>query len=88
MGQIIEFPGKKPHRKKRTDVLIEKLSSSNDHIDMGNIHFTCPNCKQQATFEFYNLIFRTMQFFCSGCGHGFKMTNPAFRSTPVKIENK
>ena len=82
MGQLINFPGKtRKRRQKISDVLVEKLQEPHVHVDVGQMRFTCPNCKHTANFDFTNMIFRTMSFFCAKCGNGYRITNPIFKNT-------
>jgi len=61
--------------------LVDRLTDSHNHVDLGRIHFTCAECEQISTFDFTNAIFRTVSFYCSGCGHGYKLTNPMFNTS-------
>lgn len=76
MSNIIKFPGKK--RKKITDVLVDRLTDSTNHTDLGRVPFTCAECESTSTFDFTNAIFREISFYCAHCGHGYKITNPMF----------
>jgi predicted RNA-binding Zn-ribbon protein involved in translation (DUF1610 family) len=80
LAEIINFPGTKTAKTRRTkitDVLVEQLVTDN-HIKVGHVDFTCPNCQKVAKFDFTDLIFKTIKFFCGNCGHGYQMTNPVF----------
>lgn len=84
MGQLIKFPGKaRKRRQKISDVLVEKLQEPHAHMDVGQMKFTCPSCNHTANFDFTNMIFRTMSFFCSKCGNGYRITNPIFKNVPI-----
>lgn len=85
MSKIIKFP-KKNKRQKINDVLVDRLNTDHDHVHLGRVPFTCPDCQQTSIFDFTNAIFRYISFYCSGCGHGYKITNPAF-STGLRIIN-
>lgn len=80
MSNIIKFP-KRNKRKKITDVLVDRLTDHTNHVDLGRVPFTCADCDLTVTFDFTNAIFRHVSFYCSGCGHGYKLTNPMFSKT-------
>lgn len=80
MGTIIKFP-KSNKRKKITDVLVERLTNPHIHVDLSTAAFTCVECGQVSTFDFTKAIFRSISFYCSGCGHGYRITNPMFAAT-------
>ena len=83
MSNIIKFPNKNK-RKKITDVLVDRLTNSENHTDLGRVPFTCAECEQHVTFDFTNAIFKHISFYCAGCGHGYKLTNPMF-ATGLRI---
>lgn len=76
MGKIIKFPRKT--RKKIDDVLVDRLTDHENHVDLGRVPFTCVECKTTVVFDFTNAIFRHVSFYCACCGHGYKITNPMF----------
>ena len=45
--------------------------------------FTCPECRQVSSFDFTNLIFKHVEFYCNSCGHGYKVSNPMFADSKV-----
>ena len=77
VNNIIKFP-RKNKRKKITDVLVDRLTDASNHVDLGRVPFTCVECDQTILFDFTNAIFRDVSFYCAGCGHGYKVTNPMF----------
>jgi hypothetical protein len=79
VSNIIKFPRKK--RKKITDVLVNRLTDHQNHVDLGHVPFTCAECDTVSSFDFTNAIFREVSFYCSGCGHGYKIVNPMFCTT-------
>lgn len=81
---IIKFPRARKRRKKITDVLIDRLTDTTNHVDLGHIPFTCPECSQITSFDFTGAIFREVSFYCSVCGHGYNVSNPMF-STKLRI---
>lgn len=85
MSNIIQFPRKK--RKKMTDVLVNRLTDHQNHVDLGHVPFTCAECEVVSTFDFTNAIFRDISFYCSGCGHGYKVTNPMFCNNPKIVRS-
>lgn len=76
MNNIIKFPRKK--RKKIDDVLVDRLTDHENHVDLGRVPFTCVECTTTVIFDFTNAIFRNVSFYCAGCGHAYKITNPMF----------
>lgn len=85
MGKIIKFP--KKSRKKIDEVLIDRLTDHENHVDLGRVPFTCVECDTTVTFDFTNAIFRNVSFYCASCGHGYKITNPMF-SNALRIVPK
>lgn len=87
MTKIIKFPSK---RKNIDDVLVDRLTDHENHVDLGRVPFTCVECNTTSIFDFTNAIFRNVSFYCSGCGHGYKITNPMFSKSLriVKTGNK
>lgn len=77
MSNIIKFPNKNK-RKKITDVLVDRLTDHQDHVDLGRVPFTCAECQDVVVFDFSNAIFKDVSFYCAGCGHGYRITNPMF----------
>lgn len=76
MHNIIKFPKKK--RQKLEDVLVDRLTDHENHVDLGRVPFTCVECTTVVNFDFTNAIFRNVSFYCAECGHGYKITNPMF----------
>lgn len=71
MKNVITFPG--TAQKKNTPVKQEK-----SYLIISDFDFTCPVCKIKSKFEQKNLIFRKIEFFCSGCGQLHTVSNPGF----------
>jgi len=84
-SNIIKFPRSKPRRKKLTDVLVDRITPTDTHVRLGRVPFTCAECGNVANFDFTNLIFKHVTFFCADCGHGYKVSNPMFAEPQVKI---
>jgi len=84
-NNIIKFPKQRKRRKRLTDVLVDRLTSTDLHIDMGRVPFTCAECGNVASFDFTNVIFKHVTFYCAGCGHGYKVTNPMFAEPTARI---
>jgi len=80
-GNIIKFPKARKRRKQLNDVLVDRLTDANNHVDLGHVPFTCAECNTQSSFDFSGVIFRHVSFYCSACGHGYKVTNPMFTQT-------
>lgn len=83
-NNIINFPRARKRRKKITEVLVDRLTDTTNHVDLGHIPFTCPECNCTTSFDFTGAIFRTVSFYCSNCGHGYQVSNPMF-STRLKV---
>lgn len=84
-AKVIKFPRAAKRRKKITDVLVDRLTPSPQHIDLGHVPFTCAECNQTASFDFSNLIFRQVTFYCSCCGHGYTVSNPMFAPPRIRL---
>jgi len=83
--KVIQFPGTAEVGKLNKVKYVKPEQASN--ILMGELHFTCPNCTNKATFNISNMIFRLMEFYCTMCGRLHKVVNPAF-SPSVKAKDK
>lgn len=82
---IIRFPRVRKRRKRLDDVLVDRLGDHDVHISLGHVPFTCVECGTKSSFDFTRLIFREVRFFCAGCGHGYRCTNPMFADTTNKV---
>lgn len=87
-NNIIRFPKVRKRRKKIDDVLVDRLTDTQNHVDLGHVPFTCPECKTHSIFEFSNAIFKHVTFYCSSCGHGYKVTNPMFTEMMPRSKSK
>lgn len=85
-GTIIRFPRAAKRRKKITDVLVDRLATNDQHVDLGRVPFTCAECNTTSCFDFTNLIFRSVTFYCACCGHGYTVTNPMFARPIHKLK--
>lgn len=56
----------------------------NHKLYIGPVGFTCPSCGSHGEVNFTKLLFRSLDFYCGGCGNYFKITNPAFGHPPKK----
>lgn len=70
--KLIQFPGT-PIR-----VSAETSLDPNQKLAVGPVAFTCASCGEQTHADFKGMVFRTMEFFCLGCGSLYRLTNPAF----------
>lgn len=84
-NNIIKFPRARKRRKKITDVLVDRITTTEGHVSMGRVPFTCAECGQTAGFDFTNLIFKQVTFYCGCCGHGYKVSNPMFAEPTVRV---
>lgn len=55
-------------------------------LTVGPLSFHCTNCGEICHADFKNMIFRTIDFYCSSCGNFFKITNPAFVISPKTLK--
>jgi transcription elongation factor Elf1 len=79
MSELIPFPGKTTRRRKRIDnMLVERLDTPTMHTDIGQATFTCASCNHAGSFDFTNIIFKNIEFFCSNCGASYRLSNPMF----------
>lgn len=72
MDKVIQFP--------KADACTRALDEHETTLDkmyMGAFSFTCP-CNNTSVFEPKNMIFRTLEFYCSQCGVPHKLVNPSF----------
>lgn len=71
--KVIKFP--RGGEKKKLD--LAQSEPEHGQMYLGSFTFTCP-CGTSAKFEPQNVIFRSLEFYCSKCGAPHKVTNPAF----------
>lgn len=90
MGTIVNFPNKKPDSKKVKidDFFVEKLPTSEQYCNSGDLQFTCTECKNVAKFSFSNVVFKSCNFYCGICGSGYKIDNPLFGKNKTGSKNK
>ena len=62
------------------DFFVQKLPDHQQHCDLGDINFTCAVCGSVTHFSFRGAIFRDLNFYCGGCGVGYKLNNPLFNT--------
>ncbi len=87
-NNIIKFPRAQKRRKNLEEVLVDRLTDTNSHVNLGHVPFTCPDCKSKSSFDFSNVIFKSIVFYCAACGHGYKVTNPMFSDTILSNKTK
>ena len=83
-GEIIKFPKSAMRRRVLDDVLIDRITDSTNHVNLGHVAFTCASCEETSSFDFTGLIFKSVVFYCSACGHGYQVTNPMFTNHQLK----
>jgi hypothetical protein len=71
MKNVISFPGSAQKTPKT-------VKQEGPYLILSEFDFTCPVCKIRSKFEQKNLIFKRIEFFCSGCGNCHSVTNPGF----------
>lgn len=87
-NNIIRFPKTRKRRKNINEVLVDRLTDTHNHVDLGNVPFTCPECETKSEFGFNNIIFKNITFYCASCGHGYKVTNPMFSDSQAISKSK
>lgn len=85
---IIKFPKVRKRRKKIDEVFVDRLTDTHNHVDLGHVPFTCPECHSHSAFDFSGVIFKSVSFYCAACGHGYKVSNPMFSDTIVSSKTK
>jgi len=77
--KLIPFPGSTaPKETKYKKIQPNFVKPSADKLLLSPIEITCVNCKTTNTLHLDGMIFRSIEFYCSTCGHIYKITNPAF----------
>ncbi len=66
--------------RKRVSVKVDP----HNKLFMGPVCFTCPNCSTETRADLTNMVFRSLDFYCSHCGTYYKITNPAFTAPAPK----
>jgi len=77
-SNIIKFPKKTKRRQVLSDVLVDRITDTSNHVNLGHVAFTCASCDETSSFDFTGIIFKSVTFYCSACGHGYVVTNPMF----------
>lgn len=85
---IIKFPRASKRKKNLNEVLVDRLTDTSVHVNLGHVPFTCPECKSRSSFDFNNVIFKSIVFHCAACGHGYKVSNPMFSDTILSNKTK
>ena len=70
--KLIQFPGAP------IPVAANTTLDPNTKLAVGPVAFTCTSCGEQTGIEFHQMVFRTVECYCLGCGSLFRLTNPAF----------
>ena len=76
--KVIKFPG--AVQKVFGQEFLDPISK----LIVGPLSFHCTNCNETCHADFKNMVFRTVDFYCSNCGNFYKITNPAFSGTKKK----
>jgi len=83
-GEIIKLPKNNKRRQVLADVLIDRITDTSNHVDLGHVAFTCASCEETSSFDFSGVIFKSVCFYCAACGHGYQVTNPMFVDQQIK----
>lgn len=81
---VIQFPHGAEAVKRGKQPAVTPLDTPHNRLHLGPVAFTCPHCQTRALLTGENMIFRTLDFYCGGCGVLHRMVNPAFGQLPVK----
>ena len=78
--QIIQFPG--------TPTLMSGNTSLDPQLrlSIGPVAFTCTSCGEQAVVDFRHMVFRSLEFYCLGCGVPHRISNPAFSGLGTRLK--
>jgi len=71
--KVIPFPNR---RAASSDKSPKNAQKDIIYRHIGPFSFTCPYCRTVINFESVNLVFLVLEFFCGGCGHKHKISNP------------
>jgi hypothetical protein len=75
---VIKFPGGTTKK-----VSVQTSTNPTTRMVVGPMTFNCTSCGEVCQADFRKMIFKSLDFHCSGCGTFFKITNPAF-AIPIK----
>lgn len=75
--KVVKFP-KAAHPKAW---VVEKQEESPSDLFLNGFNFTCPECSHVNKFNTNGMIFKSVEFYCKGCGFGFKISNPAMKKS-------
>ena len=81
---VIEFPHGAKAAKRSQQVAVTSPDTPHSRLHMGPVSFTCPHCQTRALLTGDNIIFRSLDFYCGGCGSLHRIQNPAFCQQPAK----
>lgn len=80
MSKIIKFPHALQNNVGSVKPVVSIMNTTNGLMHLGPWEFTCHKCDTKTCFQSENMIFRTVEFYCSTCGALHKVINPAFIS--------
>lgn len=83
-GEIIKLPKQVKRRQVLSDVLVDRITDTTNHVNLGSVAFTCVSCEETSCFDFTGVIFKSVSFYCAACGHGYQITNPMFADHQIK----
>lgn len=85
-NNIIDLKGNIVKNAEKMEYIAEKISSA-EVPARSAIDFTCPTCYNHTKFTFERMVLKSLQFFCSRCGTGWKVGNPMFVSKDKEKED-
>lgn len=79
--EVIKFPGAATTTKRLKKKGLKHTVHENPHdhpLIIGPMTLSCTNCGNKASIEVKDMIFRTLEYYCTSCGTKHRITNPAF----------
>lgn len=61
-----------------SDITIKSEKTTEPRILIKEWSFRCLECNTHSKFQASNIIFKELKYFCSSCGTGNIIKNPAF----------
>jgi hypothetical protein len=86
--KVIDLPlARLRNKKDKLDLLVQKINPEVHAPLYGPWQFTCINCGHLTTLHTSGLILKHLDFFCSGCGTPWRISNPALisKTQPAEI---
>lgn len=88
MAEIVKLSNIKKGKKVNTPAYVAEKIDASEVPTKHSIDFTCPTCYNHTKFTFDRMVFKNLQFFCSKCGTGWKVSNPLYVSKNNETQSK